>query len=492
MPTRTDRSSSRPRATTSRTRTRARLPVELRRAERPLRRRERPDRRAPGSRTTGRRRSTSAAPGTNIYSTWPGGVYRFADGTSMAAPHVVGRRRAREGGVPVRERRRPQGAAPAHRRPDRRARGAEHDRRAPERRPRRPLRERRAGLDRVAGARLRAERRRAALRDRRRRACGAPARRLGDGERLERSRSRRAATASTPASFTPTAAGAVNLTVTATAAGASDTRSVSGLRWPTTYRSSPAAVRSRSRRTRPGRTPGSPSTAQADQRIASSSAASRSAPRRAARPTSRSSSPTARRSSPLGSARTAASSTRARSRDRPLPDPRRPAANAAGSMTLTLYDVPAGRDRTITPGGAPVGRDDRPRARTRRPLRRHPPAIACLKLSNVTIGTSSCSSARVSILKPDGSTLVFATPFGTSGGFVDTKTLPGDGHLHDPRRPAADRRRLGDADALRRAARRDAVDRPRWRARSAREARPGPERALPLLRHAASESRRSR
>ena len=31
-----------------------------------------------------------SAPGTNIYSTWPGATYRFADGTSMATPQVSG------------------------------------------------------------------------------------------------------------------------------------------------------------------------------------------------------------------------------------------------------------------------------------------------------------------------------------------------------------------------------------------------------------------
>ena len=31
-----------------------------------------------------------SAPGTNVYSTWPGTAYRFADGTSMATPEVSG------------------------------------------------------------------------------------------------------------------------------------------------------------------------------------------------------------------------------------------------------------------------------------------------------------------------------------------------------------------------------------------------------------------
>ena len=60
-------------------------------------------------------------------------------------------------------------------------------------------------------------------------------------------------------------------------------------------------------------------------------------------------------------------------------------------------------------------------------VRRHRRPRVSLRLSNVTIGTSTCCSARVSILKPDGSTLVFPTPFGTSGGFLDTRTLPASG-----------------------------------------------------------------
>ncbi len=38
-----------------------------------------------------------------------------------------------------------------------------------------------------------------------------------------------------------------------------------------------------------------------------------------------------------------------------------------------------------------------------------------LKLSSVTIGTSCCSSAKVSVLRPDGTTLVSPANFGTTG-----------------------------------------------------------------------------
>jgi subtilisin family serine protease len=106
-----------------------------------------------------------------------------------------------------------------------------------------------------------------------------------------------------------------------------------------------------------------------------------------------------------------------------------PQASATGSMTLTLYEVPPDVTTTITPGGAPV-------TVTTGPVPGQNALVTfagtanqrvSLKLSNVTVGTSTCCSARVSILKPDGSTLVYATPFGTSGGFVDTRALPVSG-----------------------------------------------------------------
>jgi hypothetical protein len=50
-----------------------------------------------------------------------------------------------------------------------------------------------------------------------------------------------------------------------------------------------------------------------------------------------------------------------------------------------------------------------------------------LKLTGVTIGTSTCCGAKVSITSPDGTTLVVPAYVGTSGGFLDAKTLPASG-----------------------------------------------------------------
>ena len=102
-----------------------------------------------------------------------------------------------------------------------------------------------------------------------------------------------------------------------------------------------------------------------------------------------------------------------------------PQGNDTGSMTLTLYAVPPDPVESITPGGPPVTvGTSTPGQNALLRFAGTAGARISLRLSGVTIGTSGCCSARASIAKPDGSMLVFATPFGTTGGFLDTKTLP--------------------------------------------------------------------
>ena len=105
-----------------------------------------------------------------------------------------------------------------------------------------------------------------------------------------------------------------------------------------------------------------------------------------------------------------------------------PQGTDVGSMTLTLYDVPADPAPTITPGGAPVtvtttvpGQNARPTFSGTAGQR------ISLRMSSVTIGTSTCCSVRVSILNPDGTTLVAPTLLGTTGGFIDVQTLGATG-----------------------------------------------------------------
>ncbi|HET9324583.1 MAG TPA: S8 family peptidase [Gaiellaceae bacterium] len=99
-----------------------------------------------------------------------------------------------------------------------------------------------------------------------------------------------------------------------------------------------------------------------------------------------------------------------------------------GSATLQIYSVPEDVAASIAPGGAPVTVNVGSLGQNA--------AVSfdgvagqrvSLKLSGVTIGSSTCCSAKVSIQKPDGSTLVTPTLFGRNGGFVDTKTLPASG-----------------------------------------------------------------
>src|SRR5439155_1014282 len=104
-----------------------------------------------------------------------------------------------------------------------------------------------------------------------------------------------------------------------------------------------------------------------------------------------------------------------------------PQSSATGTMTVTAYGGPADATGTITPGGAPVS------ATVTTPGQNASLTFAgtagqriSLKLGNVTIGSSAISGTSVSILNPDATALA-SVVVGTSGGFLDTKTLPQTG-----------------------------------------------------------------
>jgi hypothetical protein len=105
-----------------------------------------------------------------------------------------------------------------------------------------------------------------------------------------------------------------------------------------------------------------------------------------------------------------------------------PQGNSTGSATLTLYDLPPDGPGSVSPGGEDAAvAVDVPGQNARVSFAGVAGRRVSLELREVTIGSSSSSSAKVSILNPNGSTLVSSTYFGTSGGFVDAKELPTTG-----------------------------------------------------------------
>jgi hypothetical protein len=102
-----------------------------------------------------------------------------------------------------------------------------------------------------------------------------------------------------------------------------------------------------------------------------------------------------------------------------------PQGDVTGAASLTLYDVPPDATGTLVPGGGSLTVSASTPGQNARPTfsgvagRR-----VSLSLWGVSIGTSTCCSAKVSILKPDGSALAAAAYFGTNGGFVDVRSLP--------------------------------------------------------------------
>src|SRR5258706_1767783 len=105
-----------------------------------------------------------------------------------------------------------------------------------------------------------------------------------------------------------------------------------------------------------------------------------------------------------------------------------PQTTYTGSLTLTLYDVPANVSSTITPGGSPASVTlGTPGQNATLTFTGTAGQRASLRLTNDTIGNSIFAGTQVSVLKPDGTALIPATGVNTNGTFFDTRTLPVSG-----------------------------------------------------------------
>src|SRR5205823_29836 len=90
-----------------------------------------------------------------------------------------------------------------------------------------------------------------------------------------------------------------------------------------------------------------------------------------------------------------------------------------GSMTLTLYDVPADVSGVITPGGGSVTvATTTPGQNARLTFTGSASQRVSLKISGVTM-----TQAKVSIVKLDATNLVAPATVGATGTFIDVKTL---------------------------------------------------------------------
>jgi hypothetical protein len=93
-----------------------------------------------------------------------------------------------------------------------------------------------------------------------------------------------------------------------------------------------------------------------------------------------------------------------------------PDGKAVGSATATLHDVPPDVTGSVAIGGDPLPVTmTTPGQNARITFAGTAGRAVTLRLSAVTIGTSLCCGARVSIFRPDGTALVSPTYFGTSG-----------------------------------------------------------------------------
>ena len=104
-----------------------------------------------------------------------------------------------------------------------------------------------------------------------------------------------------------------------------------------------------------------------------------------------------------------------------------PQGDAAGSITLALHDVPPDAGGSL-PFGVPTSVETTdPGQNARLAFAGLAGGRISLVVGDLTIGTSTCCSLKVSVLKPNGTYLVAPTYVGTKGGFLDTKTLTSSG-----------------------------------------------------------------
>jgi hypothetical protein len=104
-----------------------------------------------------------------------------------------------------------------------------------------------------------------------------------------------------------------------------------------------------------------------------------------------------------------------------------PNSTYTGNITFTLYDA-SDLTGTITINGPPVIVNiPTPGQNAKLMFTGNAGQQVSVGLSAVSVGTSSCCGSRVSISKPDGSTLLAAFDVGTSGNGSNTVTLPVSG-----------------------------------------------------------------
>lgn len=116
-----------------------------------------------------------------------------------------------------------------------------------------------------------------------------------------------------------------------------------------------------------------------------------------------------------------------------------PQGSDTGGASLTLYEVPPDGTGLLTVGGAPFTCDVAvPGQNARLTFTGTARQSLTLKLANITLGTSTCCSGQLTLLKPDGMRLAGPMFFGTNGKTVPLQ-LPLAGTYTvflDPQRPA--------------------------------------------------------